>query len=147
MSGAVAHKHIGDTCGGGLVQGRKTTVRHGGVHDVGGNSLLVGIDDGGEILAGLSLDTRLHYGKVTDVVAALEFSALQQMKMGVGSEEQGASQESASGDDHHSAAIVGTLVDDCLQLLGLNGVAVVRYTVVGDYIFRTEAAQRGHLVV
>ena len=99
---------------------------------------MVGIDEGGEVLAGLSLDACLQDGEIGDAVAALQFSPLLQIEVGLGLEEEGSALVGSGGDNDDSAAFLRRLVDDGLYGLGLDQRTVVLHTIVGDDILLAE---------
>ena len=93
---------------------------------------VVGIDQCGKVLARLSLDARLHDGIVGNRLRALQHGTLLEMQMRARTEEERPRQEGALGYDDYAAALMGSLVDDGLQGLGLHIGALAAHAMSGD---------------
>ena len=100
----------------------------------------VGIDEGGKILEGLTLHAGGDELEVADAVTALEHALLLNQQIHALLEEERTGEINALGDDHHAAAILGSTVDDGLDLFGLHEVGIALHTVVGYDITLAELA-------
>ena len=95
----------------------------------------VGIDEGREVFAGFALDAGFYHGEVGDAVAAFQFSAFRNIKVGLRLEEEGTALIGSGRNHDDTAAILGSTVDDRLDGLGLNQGTIRLYAIVGEDVF------------
>ncbi len=99
----------------------------------------VGIDEGCEVVDCLSFEARLDYFIMSDGVAAFEASALGDVEVCAGFEEERAAQIYALGNGDYAAPVFGCEVDDFLYGLGLDkGGVTLDNAVVGDNVALAE---------
>ena len=94
----------------------------------------IGVNQGREILACLSLNTSHEDGEVGDVFASLQLSVLLDIEMCSLTEEECTAHECALRNDNHSPAFIGSTVDNSLNGLGLHNGAVFLHSVVSNDI-------------
>ena len=98
----------------------------------------VGIDQCGEVFARLALNAGCHDGEVDDAVGAFQRGSLLQEQMRAGLEEQGTSHESSGGYHHHAPTLLGTAVDDGLNLSCLHLRTAGHHAIVGQHILSSQ---------
>ncbi len=104
----------------------------------------VHIEKGCEIFAHLALDAGGDDREVVDEFAAQQHRAPRQIEVSPLTEEECAALVYALRDDHHSAALFGSLVYYALYKLGLHIVRIAYRAEVGDIILSAEALRVRH---
>ena len=93
-----------------------------------------GIYQSGKILEILPLHSGIDKFKVAYKVTALENRAFLYMQMCTRFEEERTAEECSFGDYHHTTTVGCGIVNDILNLYGLQQGAVLLHAIVGDYI-------------
>ena len=101
----------------------------------------VGIDQGSEVLARLSLDARFADLEVVDTLRTFQHAAFLNIEIRALTEEEASGEERAPWNDNDAPTLLCGTVDDGLNLACLDVGGALAHTIVGEHVLASEVGQ------